>query len=182
MSRALRILVIALAALVLVQWWSSRQELTPEPAPGHAESSARLPSAPGYPDFLPPEALDTLQADTVIANWEYARWDESVTERRGWADEWLLATVRIEAPDSIKDYYDRLGGERAGTIEAAPPRPGLSIQIGERIKRRRKELDLSQLQASEQLEIQQGYLSKLERGLATPSTKLIQKIESWLAG
>ena len=56
------------------------------------------------------KALDTLQADTVIAHWEYARWDEAITERRGWADEWLLATITIEAPDAIKEYYARLGG------------------------------------------------------------------------
>jgi guanyl-specific ribonuclease Sa len=62
MARALRIVLLALAALMLFQWWSSRNEVTPEPVPTGAESSARAPSAPGYPDFLPTEAIETLQA------------------------------------------------------------------------------------------------------------------------
>ena len=130
------------------------------------------------------KALDTLQADTVIAHWEYARWDEAITERRGWADEWLLATITIEAPDAIKEYYARLGGPERDTraIEDKSGARAAPVHVGERIKRHRKELDLSQLQASEQLAIQQGYLSKLERGLAEPSTKLARKIEDWLAG
>lgn len=131
------------------------------------------------------KALDTLQADTVIAHWEYARWDEAITERRGWAEEWLLATITIEAPDTIKEYYDRLSGPEQSTRaieDRNGARASAPVHVGERIKRHRKELDLSQLQAAEQLEIQQGYLSKLERGLAVPSTKLTRKIEDWLAG
>jgi guanyl-specific ribonuclease Sa len=62
MARALRIVLLALAALVLVQWWSSRHEVTPEPVPTGAESSARAPSAAGYPGFLPTEAVETLRA------------------------------------------------------------------------------------------------------------------------
>jgi guanyl-specific ribonuclease Sa len=73
MSRALRILVIALAALVLVQWWSSRQEFTPEPAPGHTESSGRAAPAAGYPGFLPPEAIKTLQAIEQGGPFPYSR-------------------------------------------------------------------------------------------------------------
>ncbi len=74
MSRALRILVLALAALVLVQWWSSRQEFTPEPAPDHTESSVRAAaSAAGYPDFLPPEAIETLQAIEQGGPFPYSR-------------------------------------------------------------------------------------------------------------
>ena len=73
MSRALRFVVIALAALVLVQWWSSRPEVTPEPATGQAESSARAPSAAGYPDFLPQEAIETLQAIEQGGPFPYSR-------------------------------------------------------------------------------------------------------------
>ena len=81
MSRALRILVIALAALVLVQWWSSRQELTPELAPDHTESSVRAASAAGYPDFLPPEAIATLQAIEQGGPFPYSR-DGAVFQNR----------------------------------------------------------------------------------------------------
>jgi guanyl-specific ribonuclease Sa len=81
MSRALRFVVIALAALVLVQWWSSRPEVTPEPATGHAESSARAPSAAGYPDFLPQEAIETLQAIEQGGPFPYSR-DGGVFQNR----------------------------------------------------------------------------------------------------
>ncbi|MBY0432207.1 MAG: XRE family transcriptional regulator, partial [Rhodospirillales bacterium] len=47
-------------------------------------------------------ALDTLHQDGIVAGWQYGRWEETVTEQRGWAREWLNATVIIEAPDSIK--------------------------------------------------------------------------------
>ena len=62
MLRALRIAVIALAALAILQWWSSRHDTTADLAPSHAESPARAPSTASYPDFLPPEAIETLQA------------------------------------------------------------------------------------------------------------------------
>jgi guanyl-specific ribonuclease Sa len=73
MLRALRIAVIALAALVLFQWWSSRHEVTAELAPSHAESSAQTPSTAGYPDFLPPEAIETLQAIEQGGPFPYSR-------------------------------------------------------------------------------------------------------------
>ena len=81
MSRALRILVIALAALLLVQWWSARQEFTPELAPDHTESSGRAAPAAGYPDFLPPEAIKTLQAIEQGGPFPYSR-DGAVFQNR----------------------------------------------------------------------------------------------------
>ena len=73
MLRALRIAVIALAALVLFQWWSSRHEVTAELAPSHAAAQARAPSTAGYPDFLPPEAIATLQAIGQGGPFPYSR-------------------------------------------------------------------------------------------------------------
>ncbi len=120
-------------------------------------------------------ALDILHADGVIAGWEYARFDERVVEQRGWGQHWLLATVAIEAPEPIKDYYARLA-----TGEAAVARRAAAPGLGERIKRHRKATGLSQLQAAEQLGIQQGYLSKIERAKASPSAQLSRQIETWL--
>ena len=73
MLRALRIVVIALAALVLFQWWSSRHEVTAELAPSHAESPARASSTAGYPDFLPPEAIETLRVIEQGGPFPYSR-------------------------------------------------------------------------------------------------------------
>jgi ribonuclease T1 len=73
MLSALRIGVIALAALLLFQWWSSGPEWTAEPAPSHAESKARAPSTAIYPDFLPLEAIETLQAIERGGPFPYSR-------------------------------------------------------------------------------------------------------------
>ena len=73
MSRALRIVLIAFAAVAIFQWWSSRHEVAPEPAPNYAESSARVPSAASYPDFLPPKAIETLQAIDQGGPFPYSR-------------------------------------------------------------------------------------------------------------
>jgi ribonuclease T1 len=58
MSRVLRFLLIGLAAFALFSWWPGQQPRDAGSASsGQAES---LPTA-GYPAFLPPEAIDTLQ-------------------------------------------------------------------------------------------------------------------------
>jgi ribonuclease T1 len=65
MSRALRILLIALAAFALLQWWPGSREAVPDVA-GTADSQAALSprGAPTtrYSAFLPAEAVATLEA------------------------------------------------------------------------------------------------------------------------
>lgn len=58
MSRVLRILLVGLAAFTLFSWWSGQQ-----PRDAGSASSGTVASSPtvGYPAFLPPEAIDTLQ-------------------------------------------------------------------------------------------------------------------------
>ncbi|MBY0429796.1 MAG: helix-turn-helix domain-containing protein, partial [Rhodospirillales bacterium] len=77
------------------------------------------------------------------------------------------------------DYYARLGREDS---RAALPLAAAKAEerLGERIRRRRKVLGLTQMQAAEALGIQQGHLSKLERDKLEPSPKLRQTIEVWL--
>ncbi len=60
MSRALRFLLIGLAAFALFSWWSGQQSLRDTTSSASSGTGAR-PSATGYPAFLPPEAIDTLQ-------------------------------------------------------------------------------------------------------------------------
>ena len=66
-------MLIALAALALLQWWSSGREGTPIPPPGYAGSSTGTASAAGYPDFLPPEAVETLRAIEHGGPFRYSR-------------------------------------------------------------------------------------------------------------
>jgi len=58
MSRVLRILLIGLAAFALFSWWPGQQ-----PRDAGSASSGTGDSSPsvGYPAFLPPEAIDTMQ-------------------------------------------------------------------------------------------------------------------------
>lgn len=126
------------------------------------------------------KALDTLMEDGVIAAWQYARWDESVTESRGWGNEWLTATVTIEAPDEIKAYYTRLIEDERGGGGMPPQPPEGPAHLGEALRRQRETRGLTQMQVAEMLGIRQGYLSKLERGKLTPSVKLAKLIEAWL--
>jgi DNA-binding XRE family transcriptional regulator len=114
------------------------------------------------------KALDTIQEDQVIAAWQYAK------EAAYWPD----STVLIEPPDRIREQYQHL--ERHETPRRrALPAPGT---LGERLKRRRQALQLSQIQAAEQLGLHQGYYSRLERGYVTPSPVVRTRLETWCAG
>ncbi len=132
------------------------------------------------------KALDTLQKDEVIAAWQYDRWEEAVMERRGWADLWREATVLIEPPEIIRETYKSI--ERPPEPLAALPTSGGSLRpansdvttalvLSERIRSHRKNLRLSQLQAAEQLDIAQSYLSKLERGQVEPSPDIKKRLQ-----
>ncbi len=129
-------------------------------------------------------ALDTLEADGVIAEWRYeGNGRQNSTRSRGWAREWLQTTVLIEPPSEIEEQYrDLERGARyhrmSETIAPSIPEPA-PTSLGERVKQRRKQLGLSQLQLSEDLNINQGHLSKVECGIA-PSEALRERIVRWL--
>lgn len=131
------------------------------------------------------KALDQLLGDGVVAAWQYDRWDEAITEKRGWGRDWLTATIAIEAPDELKDYYARLArgadtkpSSHTLEVEVVPP----AADLAARIRQHRRRMGQSQLQVAELLGIQQGYFSKVERGKATPSAKLRKALDLWMAG
>ena len=83
----------------------------------------------------------------------------------------------LEPPELIRATYQRLARHEAPPARALPAAPTL----GEQLKRRRLALGLSQIQAAEQLEISQAYLSLLERGAKTHlSAALQRKTRLWL--
>ncbi len=126
------------------------------------------------------QALDQLAIDRVLVEWRYVEWKAGEMAARGWTEAWLDAEIAIEAPQFIRDYYLRARKqEHARAIEHATHRD--SAEVGERLKRLRKTLGLSQQQAAARLGIQQGHVSKLESGKATPSPQLLQVIEAWLS-
>jgi predicted XRE-type DNA-binding protein len=123
------------------------------------------------------KTLDTLLQDHVIAAWQYDRWDEACTGSRGWAPHWLQTTLLIEPPEVIADTYHHIEQHEAPQQKGLAPMPAL----GERLKHHRKTLGLSQIQAAEQIGIDQGYLSRLERGKARYSADTQKRILHWLS-
>jgi len=130
------------------------------------------------------KALDTLTEHGVINGWQYDRWKEEAAERRDWFQNWLQATVIIEPPDTIEEHYHKI----EQPVEAAPkriaaPKQGTAPKgegLGPKLKARRKQLRLTQMQAAEQLGIGQPYFSQLERGKASPSGDIMKRILEWV--
>jgi len=115
------------------------------------------------------KAFDTLLGDDSIAAWQYQERD---------VGQWSRSTVLVEPPEIIRATYQRLRRHESPAPRALPT---ATTTLGERLKRRRLALGLSQLQAAEQLAISQAYLSLLERG-AKPrvSTALQRRIATWM--
>jgi ribonuclease T1 len=95
MWRVLRLLILAVAALAMFQWWSGRPGASPD-ADGGSMSATDAPAssaAARYPAFLPPEAATTLEAIDHGGPFPYPR-DGVVFENR----EHLL-------PKQARGYY-----------------------------------------------------------------------------
>lgn len=69
MSRAFRIVLIAVAAFAVLTWWSAHREIAPG-GPGPVATTA---STAIYPPFVPPEAIETLQAIDRGGPFPYSR-------------------------------------------------------------------------------------------------------------
>lgn len=93
MARLVRIVVVALAAFVVLQWWSGREQ--PEASRGSSAEPGDGAGAPtaGYPSFLPAEAIDTLQLIERGGPYPYAR-DGNVFQNR-----------ERRLPDRPRGYY-----------------------------------------------------------------------------
>ena len=63
----------------------------------------------------------------------------------------------------------RGGGRAASTAKSAAPAGATGIEVGSAIRRRRKDMDLTLAQVGGRSGFTTGYLSQLERNLATPS-------------
>lgn len=151
------------------------------------------------------KALDTLQADGVIASWHYLRWNEQIASQKGWGQEWLNATALIEPPEVIREKYSSLERSRdKGVLVGVLPatRRGRLASSGAEtdndsnatgnqeeisteefintFRLRRLTLNISQAVAARQLGITQGYLSQLERHQIKPATELQKRIEEWM--
>jgi hypothetical protein len=82
--------------------------------PAHRESRRRL-----MDDFE--RALDQLQADAVIARWQYVRCAETENPQRVFP-EWLTRTVEIIPPPAVVEQYAQLAPRRRLELAAAKRR------------------------------------------------------------
>ena len=82
MSKWMRLAVLIVTALAVANWWSSRAPLDGQiaDAPGHAAPTATTDHG-RFPSFLPPEAVDTLEAIGRGAPFPYDR-DGTVFQNR----------------------------------------------------------------------------------------------------
>ncbi len=120
-------------------------------------------------------AINRLEADCVIAGWQYADgWSDSALPRRGWLPAWYAAIILIEAPEPIKEAYSSL----VQTKPLLPPKPKPPA-IGTEVRERRKAVGITQLQLAEALNVSQPALSQAENGRAC-SKALANKLRAWL--
>lgn len=145
------------------------------------------------------KALDRLQADGVIAQWQYEpeRWNEEWASLRGWLDKWLASTIIVEPPEPIRESYKKIEQSyeeehlfNAPLLRKTRSSASYSAQehlpdngkedIAVALQTRRKQLGLSQMQTAELLGIGQSYLSKLEKGRVKLTPDLQKRINAWL--
>jgi DNA-binding transcriptional regulator YiaG len=127
------------------------------------------------------KALDCLQEDKLIASWQYERWDEEMGGRPGWLQNWREATLLIEPPATIAESYRSLEKHQETAANRRLPQAERAENIVQQLKEKRKKLGISQRDCAVELGCGQGFLSKLESGVAKPSEQLLERIKEWLA-
>lgn len=120
--------------------------------------------------------FDILLKDQIIAGWEYEHWLEADSLRHGWLEEWLGSTIVLEPPTGIQEKYNAL------LKKEIVPKERSEQSLGERIRQRRLELNLSQSQLGDVLGMHQTAVNRLERGQRNGTLATLQKLESWLEG
>jgi hypothetical protein len=116
-------------------------------------------------------ALNVLEQDGVIRNWQYQKWDEEYMKSRGWFELWLTANIVIEPPDIIPTTYQSIVQHRAR---------GRRDDVAERVQRLRIHRGNSILFMAEQIGIEAAVLSEIENGRRQPSRSVRRRIEKYL--
>ncbi|HEY8598820.1 MAG TPA: helix-turn-helix transcriptional regulator [Thermomicrobiales bacterium] len=132
------------------------------------------------------KTLDTLETDGVISRWQYERWDEAISEQRGWAQRWLTCILLIDPPAIALEY---LRQERPALPRRTMPNEGVEIpndpgELGALIKTARLDRGLNQTDVARLLGVKQSYISKLERNAnpqLRPSAAFRKGVRDWLA-
>ena len=69
------------------------------------------------------KALDRLQKDKVIADWEYRKGEEGALPTKGWLTTWLSWTVKVTPPFEVIHHYARIS-EVSSKTRATTPQNG----------------------------------------------------------
>lgn len=135
------------------------------------------------------KALDQLQADKLIQNWQY---DKSCTEdslpTREWVEVWLLWKIKLLPPKQIMllnqdeeqlSLLDPTSGIVPTTYINAS-QPTVKSLSGILLKKKRAEANLTQGQAAIQLGVARTLVSQVESGKRNASSKFTIQIEQWI--
>jgi DNA-binding XRE family transcriptional regulator len=124
------------------------------------------------------KALETLQQDGIITGWQYqGDFDEAIVGRSGWWKEWLNWRIAIEPPQKVMDRYAE---KILVPLTKKPAALSAAELLAEQVKSTRKERGLTQMQAAEEIGIDQATLSRIERGRKRPAPDTLTKLKSWL--
>lgn len=124
------------------------------------------------------QAFDTLKDSNIISGWQYdSYWDEEVTKKRGWVEDWLSVNVIFEPPKEIVSFLDTI--QPKVLIQPKPLSHTKSPDYVYQLKAILQSSGMTQLKLAEKLEVQPSYLSMLLREIRTnPSSELLFKIQT----
>ncbi|MDD4238652.1 MAG: helix-turn-helix transcriptional regulator [Desulfotomaculaceae bacterium] len=127
------------------------------------------------------KALDILQQDHIITGWQYESVNEEIVGTKGWWKEWLIWKIIIEPPQEIMDHYGKIRGPKIKKREAPPTccQDRSTTFMGPIVKKARLQSGLSQMQAAEEIGVDQSTMSRLERGKSTDG-RTRHLIKKWL--
>ena len=127
------------------------------------------------------KALERLQSDQLISNWQYVDWDWSQAGKRNWIKNWLSAKISIEPPDFITDTYERIGTRAEKLISRGNKQNKIpnADNISQLTKQKRKDHKMSQMRLAELLGVSQSTISRIESG-RNISFEERKKILKWL--
>jgi DNA-binding XRE family transcriptional regulator len=125
------------------------------------------------------KALDTLQEDGIITSWQYETAKEETVGQPGWWKEWLDWKIIVEPPQNLMEYYAKIPQLSTKALPSA--KPNQTLDLGESLKKARKDQGLTLMQAAEEIGISPSRLSEIENGKkATVSKDTRRKILKWL--
>lgn len=126
-------------------------------------------------------ALDTLEANKIIAGWQYRKEDfDAVLPRQDWLPTWLKWRIEIAPPAKIIELYStiQLPNHKPVVLPEGKPK---AQALADRLRAVAKAKCLTQLMLAEEIDMSQGKLSQILSGKRLPGRQLYAKIEKWLA-